>query len=167
LGMCIAIATLVSLTPPSCCPAATWLETATPSTSGSKVRSACVSLNVCISPYDLVCIVHMGSVCKHFPLSLGVSSESVDYLVFDTLIPKPMLQRYVSLLREHRRVILSGPSGTGKTHLAHRLARHLLLLEDRPLTPHSVVTFNVDHKSSKVRSYAPEAPHRLARRYFV
>lgn len=84
----------------------------------------------------------------------GVSSDSVDSLVFDTLIPKPILQRYISLLKEHRRVILSGPSGTGKTYLANQLSQHLLLLEGQPLTPNAVVTFNVDHKSSKeLRQY--------------
>ncbi|XP_058859105.1 neuron navigator 2-like isoform X4 [Acipenser ruthenus] len=84
----------------------------------------------------------------------GVSEHSQDCLVFETLIPKPMLQRYVSLLSEHRRIILSGPSGTGKTYLANRLAEYLVLKEGRELTDGVITTFNVDHKSSKeLRQY--------------
>ncbi|XP_066503168.1 neuron navigator 2 [Hoplias malabaricus] len=84
----------------------------------------------------------------------GVSSQSVDALVFETLIPRPVLQRYVSLLQEHRRLILSGPSGTGKTHLAQRLAEHTLLHNGHTLSTGSIITFNVDHKSSKeLRQY--------------
>ncbi|XP_015193738.2 neuron navigator 2 isoform X1 [Lepisosteus oculatus] len=84
----------------------------------------------------------------------GISENSQDCLVFETLIPKPMLQRYVSLLQEHRRIILSGPSGTGKTYLANRLAEYMVLKERRELTDGVIATFNVDHKSSKeLRQY--------------
>ncbi|KAL2093935.1 hypothetical protein ACEWY4_011247 [Coilia grayii] len=84
----------------------------------------------------------------------GVADSSTDSLVLDTLIPKAMLQRYVSQLQEHRRIILSGPSGTGKSFLASRLAEHMVLREGRPLTDAAVATFNVDHKSSKeLRQY--------------
>ncbi|XP_060797830.1 neuron navigator 2 isoform X1 [Neoarius graeffei] len=84
----------------------------------------------------------------------GVNSQSTDALVFEMLIPKPVLQRYVSLLHEHRRLILSGPSGTGKTYLAQRLAEHLTLLEGRTDAHTAIATFNVDHKSSKeLRQY--------------
>ncbi|KAJ8344343.1 hypothetical protein SKAU_G00316720 [Synaphobranchus kaupii] len=79
----------------------------------------------------------------------GVSVHSQDSLVLETLIPKPVLQRYVSLLQEHRRIILSGPSGTGKSYLASRLAEHMVLREGRPLADGLIATFNVDHKSSK------------------
>ncbi|KAF4111488.1 hypothetical protein G5714_008519 [Onychostoma macrolepis] len=83
-----------------------------------------------------------------------VNSQSEDSLVFETLIPKPMLQRYVSLLQEHRRIILSGPSGTGKSYVAHRLAEHLALREGKLPNESNIVTFNVDHKSSKeLRQY--------------
>lgn len=84
------------------------------------------------------------------PLPAGVCEHSQDDLVFETLIPKPLLQRYVSQLHEHRRIILSGPSGTGKSFLASRLAEHIVLREGREVTDGTIATFNVDHKSSKV-----------------
>ncbi|WAR09046.1 NAV2-like protein, partial [Mya arenaria] len=61
----------------------------------------------------------------------GTKQNSVDSLAFETLIPKSIVQRYISLLMEHRRIILCGPSGTGKTYLAQKLAEHLTAKELR------------------------------------
>uniref|UniRef100_UPI00358E0557 neuron navigator 2-like isoform X2 n=1 Tax=Myxine glutinosa TaxID=7769 RepID=UPI00358E0557 len=84
----------------------------------------------------------------------GQAESSLDSLVFETLIPKAMLQRYVSLLTEHRRIILSGPSGTGKTYLANRLAEYIVRRSGREVSDGIIATFNVDHKSSKeLRQY--------------
>lgn len=98
--------------------------------------------------FGISAVVNTGSVS----LVSDVNSQSEDSLVFEALIPKPMLQRYVSLLQEHRRIILSGPSGTGKSYLAHRLAEHLVLREGKLPSESNIVTFNVNHKSSKVRT---------------
>ncbi|XP_046705181.1 neuron navigator 3 isoform X4 [Silurus meridionalis] len=79
----------------------------------------------------------------------GVEEHSEDALVFETLIPKPILNRYVSQLKEHRRIVLSGPSGTGKSYLAMRLAEHMVLMEGHSLSKQLITSFNVDNKSSK------------------
>uniref|UniRef100_A0A7M4FUB0 Neuron navigator 3 n=1 Tax=Crocodylus porosus TaxID=8502 RepID=A0A7M4FUB0_CROPO len=84
----------------------------------------------------------------------GVEENSLDSFVFDTLIPKPITQRYFNLLMEHRRIILSGPSGTGKTYLANRLAEYVITKSGRKKPEDAIATFNVDHKSSKdLRQY--------------
>ncbi|XP_013873531.1 neuron navigator 3 [Austrofundulus limnaeus] len=84
----------------------------------------------------------------------GVKENSIDSLVFDTLIPKPIIQRYLNLLMEHRRIIFSGPSGTGKSFLAAKLAEYIISQIGQEVTEHSVARFNVDQNSSKdLRQY--------------
>lgn len=89
----------------------------------------------------------------------GIREKSVDLLVFETLIPKPMMLHYISLLMKHRRLVLSGPSGTGKTYLAQHLAHYLLQLsridssdsdhESCVLGHSAAVTFNMHRQSQK------------------
>uniref|UniRef100_A0A3B3CGS0 Neuron navigator 3 n=1 Tax=Oryzias melastigma TaxID=30732 RepID=A0A3B3CGS0_ORYME len=84
----------------------------------------------------------------------GLKENSIDSLVFDTLIPKPIVQRYLNLLMEHRRIILSGPSGTGKSFLAAKLADYIMSQMGQEVTEHNVASFNVDQNSSKeLRQY--------------
>ncbi|XP_006529435.1 neuron navigator 1 isoform X3 [Mus musculus] len=79
----------------------------------------------------------------------GLKEKCVDSLVFETLIPKPMMQHYISLLLKHRRLVLSGPSGTGKTYLTNRLAEYLVERSGREVTDGIVSTFNMHQQSCK------------------
>nr|CAD7452239.1 unnamed protein product [Timema tahoe] len=90
----------------------------------------------------------------YITLKGALHGGSVDALAFETLIPKSIVQRYISLLTEHRRIILCGPSGTGKSYLANKLAEFLVLRDGKDSAAESIATFNVDHKSSKeLRQY--------------
>ncbi|XP_050968764.1 neuron navigator 1 isoform X2 [Labeo rohita] len=89
-----------------------------------------------------------GSSCISVALK-GLKEKCVDVLVFETLIPKPMMQHYISLLLKHRRLILSGPSGTGKSYLTNRLAEYLVERSAREVTPAITTTFNMHRQSCK------------------
>ena len=66
----------------------------------------------------------------------------VDALAFETLTPKAIIQRYVSLLLEHKRVVLSGPTGAGKTFMAHRIANFVVNKSKK-----SVATFAIQRNN--------------------
>jgi neuron navigator 2 len=73
--------------------------------------------------------------------SLYICLQGVGSLAFDTLIPRSIVHRYINLLTEHRRLILCGPSGTGKSHLARKLAEFLVAKLNRSSPAESIATF--------------------------
>ncbi|XP_071526574.1 uncharacterized protein [Panulirus ornatus] len=101
------------------------------------------------SPELLPCGYLVGEVTNIKIILKGATINHVDALAFETLIPKSIVQRYMSLLTEHRRIILCGPSGTGKTYLAQKLAEYLVTRMGKDPSPGYIATFNVDHKTGK------------------
>ena len=52
----------------------------------------------------------------------GAEEGGCDSLALASLVPRSIVQRYLGLAREHRRLVISGPRATGKTGLARGLA---------------------------------------------
>lgn len=73
--------------------------------------------------------------------TLYICLQGVGSLAFDSLIPRSIVHRYISLLTEHRRLILCGPSGTGKSYLARRLAEFLVARSGRGNPSEAIATF--------------------------
>lgn len=73
--------------------------------------------------------------------TLYICLQGVGSLAFETLIPRSIVHRYINLLTEHRRLILCGPSGTGKSHLARKLAEFLVAKLNRSSPAESIATF--------------------------
>lgn len=72
--------------------------------------------------------------------TLYICLQGVGSLAFDSLIPRSIVHRYINLLSEHRRLILCGPSGTGKSYLARKLAEFLVAKSNRS-PAESIATF--------------------------
>lgn len=73
--------------------------------------------------------------------TLYICLQGVGSLAFDTLIPRSIVHRYINLLTEHRRLILCGPKGTGKSHLARKLGEFLVAKTNRSSPAESIATF--------------------------
>lgn len=73
--------------------------------------------------------------------NLYICLQGVGNLAFDSLIPRSIVHRYISLLTEHRRLILCGPSGTGKSYLARKLAEFLVARSGQAHPSDSIATF--------------------------
>lgn len=72
--------------------------------------------------------------------TLHICLQGVGSLAFESLIPRSIVHRYINLLSEHRRLILCGPSGTGKSYLARKLAEFLVAKSNRSAAE-SIATF--------------------------
>ncbi len=77
--------------------------------------------------------------------------SSIDLLCYETLIPKTILQRYISLLNEHRNLLFCGQNGTFKTFLAQKLAEYLVKVHKKVSNANTkcISYFNVENKTNK------------------
>ena len=82
------------------------------------------------------------------------TSNVTSFQAFETLTPKSIVQRYASLLLEQKRLIISGPPSSGKSHMAQKLAQFLVDASgDHNSRGASVVTFTIQVQSRiKIKS---------------
>lgn len=73
--------------------------------------------------------------------SLYICLQGVGGLAFESLIPRSIVHRYIDLLTQHRRLILCGPNGTGKSYLARKLAEFLVARSQRGNPSEAIATF--------------------------
>ena len=52
-----------------------------------------------------------------------VELQEADRAALASLVPRSILQRYLGLLRDHRRLVLAGPPQSGKSEMAVAVAR--------------------------------------------
>ena len=58
-------------------------------------------------------------------LNDAYQNNSIDSLCFDTLVPKITMNRYVSLIMDHKNLLFCGPNGTSKSYLARKIGEYL------------------------------------------
>jgi hypothetical protein len=83
---------------------------------------------------------------------LDALQNSLDSLCFDALVPKNVMQRYVSLLIDYKSLLFCGPQGANKSLMARKIAEHLVKRQNKDVevdVDTSIAFFDVENKSSK------------------
>ena len=86
---------------------------------------------------------------RSISINLHVSdlNGGVDALAFETLIPKSIIQRYISLAKEHKHVIICGPPSTGKTYIAEKIAEFLSRSKESTGTSPRIDSFTLQREN--------------------
>ena len=71
----------------------------------------------------------------------GAVVGNVSAASLSSLTPAPALRQLASLLVEHRRLVLAGPSAVGKTSLAHTLAEFYVVNGGHEVTEEAIKVF--------------------------
>jgi neuron navigator 2 len=73
-------------------------------------------------------------------------NNGLESLSYDTLVPKNVLQRYISLLSEHRNLLFCGPCGTNKSYVARKIGEYFAKKDN---ISQKIEYFNAENKSSR------------------
>ncbi|KAH8863783.1 Neuron navigator 2 [Schistosoma japonicum] len=99
--------------------------------------------------YTISIQVHLKGGTMKFPLERNQKvferNEMLKYVCFGSLIPMTTLNTYLSIINDNLVVIISGPSGTGKSNLVNELAK--LLVKD-PYNTNAIYNFWFKHDGS-------------------
>lgn len=86
----------------------------------------------------------------------------IDSLCYDTLVPKNVMQRYISLIMDYKNLLFCGPSGTSKSYIARKIGEYLVKRLDKELE-HSIAYYDVENKTIRelkqyLNSFSEEIP---------
>jgi len=85
--------------------------------------------------------------------NIDAPENAIDSLCYNTLVPKNVMQRYISLILDNKSLLFCGPNGTSKSLIARKIAEFLSKRQKKNVAS-SIAYYDVENKSTKdLKSY--------------